>query len=185
MLSENRIREIIAEEIGKILSEDDSGEFNIKNVYHVSSDEFDEFKHLYNFNYFFFSNKPIRLGDDRYEYLCNLSMHNPLVFTEGNSWSYPLWLFLSDRDGNLVSEEMFTRERYDGYLGCPFEFWQAVYHDDNEYSVDEIPIIVKRLNLGYDGVIIKNVQEGRYGDIVDDYIVYEPSQVQVVKKIKL
>ena len=184
MLSENRIREIIAEEIGKILSEDDSGEFNIKNVYHVSTEAFDVFKRVH-FDYFFFSDKPIRISNDKYMYLCNLSMHKPFVFTEGDSWSYPLWLFLSDRDGNLIPEEEFTREKYDGYLDCPFEFWEIVYYDDKEYEVDEIPEIVKQLNLGYDGVIIRGVQEGRYGDNVDDYIVYEPSQIQIVKKINL
>ena len=153
--------------------------FNIKNVYHVSSESFDEFDGS---KYYFFSNKPIKLNGNKHTYICNLSMHNPFLFTEGNSWGYPLWLYLSDKDGYLIDESEFTREKYDGFLGCPFEFWEMVYYDDDEYSTDEIPLLVKYLNLGYDGVIIKDIYEGDNNDIVDDYIVFDKSQIQIVKK---
>ena len=57
-----------------------------------------------------------------------------------------------------------------------------VYYDDDEYEVDQIPELVKYLNLGYDGVIMKNVQEGDTGLYVDDYIVFNPEQIQIVRR---
>ena len=42
---------------------------------------------------------------------------------------------------------------------------------------------VKELNMGYDGVIIKGIQEGNTGLMVDDYIVFEPEQIEIVKKM--
>ena len=165
--------------IRRIIKETVNTFFNIKNVYHVSDVKFDEFK-VVNFNYFFFSSKPISINGNKHVYVCNLSMHKPFIFTEGDSWSYPLWLFLSDKDGYLIPEHEFIREKYDGYLGCPFEFWKMVYYDDDEYRMDEIPMLVKELNMGYDGVIIKGIQEGDRSDIVDDYIVFNKNQIQIV-----
>ena len=156
--------------------------YNIKGVYHVSKENFEEFRNDVNFDYLFFSSKPISLMGADYVYVCNLSMHKPFVFKDGTSWSYPLWLYLSDRNGLLVPEEQFTPENYDGYLGCPYELWKAVYYDDSEYSLDELPGLVKGLNLGYDGVIIENIDEGDTSITVDDYIVFSPSQVEIVKK---
>lgn len=160
----------------------ESGGFNIKHVFHVSDQNFNEFK-ITNFPYFFFSSKPIRINDNKFTYVCNLSMHKPFVFEDGTSWSYPLWLFLSDKDGRLIPEEEFTPEKYDGYLGCPYGFWKKVYYDQDEYSMDEIPMLVKELNMGYDGVIIKGIQEGDTGLMVDDYIVFEPEQIEIVKRM--
>lgn len=159
-----------------------SSGFNIKNVYHVSNKDFSEFEKT-NFEYFFFSDKPIALNGNKHTYICNLSMHKPFVFTEGESWSYPLWLYLTNKDGDLIDEKDFTKEKYDGYLGCPFAFWKMVYYDKDEYLTDELPMLVKRLNLGYDGVIIKSIQEGDNGDIVDDYIVFKKEQIQIVKML--
>lgn len=156
-------------------------QFNIKGVYHVSGHSFDQFKKV-NYDCFFFSNKPIDINGSKVIYVCNLSMQNPFVFERGESWGYPLWLFLSDRNGGLIPEEEFTPEKFEGYLGCPYEFWKVVYYDDFEYSMDDIPGIVKSLNMGYDSVIIKSINEGNTGIIVDDYIVFDPSQIQIVKK---
>ena len=170
--------------VDNVLSESE-GEYNIKGVYHVSNELFDEFKITdYGFDYFFFSSEPIHLSNKKTKYLCNLSMHKPMTFKcGGTSWGYPLWLYLSDREGNLIKEEEFTRERYDGYLGCPFEFWEAVYYDDDEYSVDLTPQIVKGLNMGYDGVIIEDIGEGETPNhYVTDYVVFKPSQIQIVKR---
>lgn len=156
--------------------------FNIKNVYHVSDKDFNEFEKT-NFEYFFFSNKPIKLNGNKHTYLCNLSLHKPFMFTDAESWSYPLWLYLADTNGDLIDKKDFTKEKYDGYLGCPFAFWKMVYYDKDEYLTDELPVLVKRLNLGYDGVVIKGIQEGDNGDIVDDYIVFEKEQIQIVKML--
>ena len=159
--------------------------FNIKGVYHVSENDFDEFAITdKSFPYIFFSSKPIVLHKSPVIYICNLSIHKPLVFKDGTSWSYPLWLYLSDKDGHLIPEEEFTPEKYDGYLGCPYELWKSVYYDDFEYSLDELPSLVKNLNMGYDGVVIKNIDEGNTSLTVDDYVVFDPSQVQIVKKIR-
>lgn len=179
-----RKRVIILEHKFRKLLEDVSngGRFNVRNVYHVSDNDFDEFKDTH-FGYFFFSDKPISLGSNKYTYVCNLSMHNPFVFSQGESWSYPLWLFLTDKYGDLIREDEFTRDRYDGYLGCPFEFWEIVYRDDEEYDIDQIPKIVQRLDMGYDGVIINGVSEGNANTIVTDYIVFDPSQVEIVTKV--
>jgi hypothetical protein len=98
------------------------------------------------------------------------------------SWSYSLWLYLSDSDGRLIPEEEFTREKYDGYLGCPYEFWERVYYDDFAYSVDDAPGLLKSLNLGYDGMIIKGVSEGDTGIDVDDYVVFDAGQIQIVRR---
>lgn len=174
----------ITNEQFRCLMESVGDPYNIKGVYHVSKTDFDTFKNGINFDYLFFSNKPISLAGADYVYVCNLSMHKPLVFSNGMSWSYPLWLYLSDKEGHLIPEEEFTREKYDGYLGCPYELWHCVYYDDAEYSLDELPGLVKRLNLGYDGVIIKNIDEGDTSIVVDDYIVFDPSQVEIVKKYK-
>ena len=174
------LKKIVAEGVRRVLKELDD-QYNIKGVYHVSGHSFDKFEKK-NFDCFFFSNKPIDINGSKVVYVCNLSMHKPFVFTEGTSWSYPLWLFLSDRDGGLIPEEEFTPEKYDGYLGCPYEFWKMVYYDDDEYSMDEIPMLVQALNMGYDGIIIKGIQEGDTGLDVDDYIVFDPSQIQIVNK---
>ena len=178
-MSSNRI--IITESQLKAIAENNIGQFNIRKVYHVSESVFDEFKIRDGFfPYIFFSSKPIQLYGSNILYTCNLSMHNPFVFEHAESWSYPLWLYLSDREGYLIPEEEFTKEKYDGYLGCPYEFWYAVYYDKDEWETDQIPYIVKELNMGYDGVIVKNVDEGDTSITVDDYIVFEPSQVQIV-----
>lgn len=159
--------------------------FNIKNVYHVSDVDFNTFKNNVNFSYMFFSNKPIELyGKNNIVYICNLSIHKPLIFDCNTSWSYPLWLYLSDKHGYLIPEEEFTFEKFDGYLGCPFELWKFVYYDDFEYDVDQLPELVKELNMGYDGVIIKNIGEGDTSITVDDYVVFNPEQVEIVKKIR-
>lgn len=159
--------------------------FNIHGVYHVSKYDFDKFELRYDrFPYLFFSSKPIDLYNANIVYVCNLSIHKPLVFESGMSWSYPMWLYLSDRDGNLIPEEEFTPDRYDGYLGCPYELWKQVYYDDFEYNLDQLPELVKGLNMGYDGVIIKSIDEGDTSLMVDDYIVFDPSQVQIVKKYR-
>lgn len=159
--------------------------FNIHNVYHVSAENFNEFMITdKSFPYIFFSSMPIELHKSPIVYQCNLSMHNPFVFEHGEAWSYPLWLFLSDREGNLIPEEMFTPDRYDGYLGCPYEFWKMVYYDTDEYGMDQIPYLVKRLDMGYDGVIIKGIDEGNSSLTVDDYIVFDPNQVQIVRKFR-
>lgn len=175
----NQYKNILVKKPNKPIRESKGDFFNIKNVYHVSSESFDDFNSS---KYYFFSNNPIRLNGNKHTYICNLSMHKPFVFTEGNSWDYPLWLYLSDKDGYLIDESEFTKEKYDGYLGCPFEFWKMVYYDKDEYITDEIPLIVKSLNLGYDGVILKNVFEGDNMDMVDDYIVFDKAQIQIVKK---
>lgn len=104
------------------------------------------------------------------------------MFEHAFSWSYPLWLYLTDKNGNLIERDDFTRDRFEGYLGCPFEFWQCIYEDDYELETDQIPELVNSLNLGYDGVIIKDIQEGDTGLHVDDYIVFDPSQVEIVSK---
>ena len=174
----------ITNEQFRCLMENVGDPYNIKGVYHVSKENFDTFSNGINFDYLFFSNKPITIMGADYVYVCNLSMHNPLVFSDGMSWSYPLWLYLTNRYGELIPEEEFTRERYDGYLGCPYELWKSVYYDNAEYSLDELPGLVKKLDFGYDGVIIKNIDEGDTSMAVDDYIVFDPSQVEIVKKYK-
>ena len=180
-ITESDIHKMVDKTIQDLLKENENDQFNVKNVFHVSNKSFEEFKKT-NFDYFFFSDKPISLNGNVYTYVCNLSLHKPFIFTDGNSWGYPLWLFLSDRDGMLIPEKEFTPEKYDGYLGCPYEFWKVVYYDEEEYNIDEIPSIVKQLNLGYDGVIIKNIQEGDSTIFVDDYIVFDPKQVQIVRR---
>ena len=112
-------------------------------------------------------------------------MHKPFVFEHHFSWSYPLWLYLADNHGVLIPEEEFTVEKYDGYMGCPYEFWKVVYYGDIEYSADQIPEIVKGLNMVYDGVIIKGIDEGDTGIDVDDYIVFSPGQVEIVGKSRI
>ena len=67
-------------------------------------------------------------------------------------------------------------------MNCPYEFWKMVYYDQDEYSADQIPELVKHLNMGYDGVIIKGIDEGDTGIDVDDYIVFDPKQIQIIKK---
>ncbi len=61
-----------------------------------------------------------------------------------------------------------------------------VYYDNDEYCSDQIPELVKRLNdekgYNYDGVIIKGIDEGDRSDMVDDYVVFSPEQVQIVRK---
>lgn len=182
-LTESDIRRVVMEAVQNAMPVAQNG-FNIKNVYHVSSEDFDDFK-VKNFPYYFFSSEPIKLGDARYTYICNLSMHKPLVFSEADVWSYPLWMYLTDDDGELIPRNRLTKRRYDGYLGMPFEFWKFVYDSDYEYEVDQIPMIVKELGLGYDGVIIEDVQEGEAGgQYVDDYIVFDKSQIQIVRKVR-
>jgi hypothetical protein len=86
----------------------------------------------------------------------------------------------------LIPREEFTREKYDGHQGAPYEFWEMVYYDNDEYCSDQIPELVKRLNdekgYNYDGVIIKGIDEGDRSDMVDDYVVFSPEQVQIVRK---
>lgn len=175
----DQYKNILVKKPNKQIKESKENDFNIKNVYHVSSESFDEFN---NSNYYFFSNKPIKLNGNKHTYVCNLSMYKPFVFTEGNSWGYPLWLYLSNKDGELIDENEFTRTKYDGYLGCPFEFWKMVYYDEDEYTTDEIPMLVKLLGMEYDGVILTNIIEGDNNDVVNDYIVFNKEQIQIVKK---
>ncbi len=158
--------------------------YNIKGVYHISMYHFDTFRNDINFDWLFFSNRPITMTGADYVYVCNLSIHKPFVFNAGVSWAYPLWLYLSGRDGCLIPEEDFVPEKYDGYLGCPYELWKRVYYDDAEYSLDELPGLVKELGLGYDGVILKNIYEGDTSITVDDYVVFDPSQVEIVNKYR-
>lgn len=182
-ITEGDIHKMVHKTIQDLVKEDVGGDFNIKNVFHVSDARFEEFKiHPKGYPYLFFSNKPIKLHRNQQTYVCNLSLHNPLVFDSGTSYGYPLWLYLSNGDDELIPEEEFTKEKYDGYLGCPYEFWERVYYDDDIYATDDIPLIVKEINLGYDGVIIEGVQEGNNLDFVDDYIVFDPKQVQIVRR---
>ena len=191
-LAENRkkIRKIIITEsqMNTIMG----GErFNIKGVYHVSSESFDKFRigafenGEKTFPYLFFSSKPIVLCGAKNVYVCNLSMHKPFRFEHAESWSYPLWLYLTDRNGQLIPEEEFTEEKFDGYLGCPYEFWKMVYYDEDEWETDQIPYLVKALDMGYDGVIITNVYEGDTGINVDDYIVFDPEQIEIVGRRRM
>ena len=186
-LNESDIREMVRKCVSLIR---EGADFNIRGVYHVSSEDFNEFQLRYDrFPYLFFSSKPIYLAGAHNLYVCNLSMHNPLMFDGGMSWSYPLWLYLSNRYGELIPQEEFTRERYDGYLGAPYELWEMVYYDEDEYGSDQIPELVKRLNdekgYNYDGVIIKGIDEGDRSEMVDDYVVFSPEQAQIVRKGKI
>lgn len=173
---------IINESQLKAIMENGIDRYNIKGVYHVSHTSFEEFQNSINYTYIFFSNKPIVLSGSRFLYKCDLSIKNPFVFEHGFSWSYPLWLYLTNKNGELISEEEFTREKYDGLCGAPYEFWKMVYEDDFEWEADQIPELVKHLNMGYDGVIIEDVQEGDTGIFVDDYIVFNPDQVKIISK---
>lgn len=181
MINESMINEIVSRATKTALREYVE-QFNIKNVYHVSAEMFDEFK-IVNFPYFFFSSKPITINGNKHTYICNLSMHKPMIFDGGMSWSYPLWLFLSTGDGRLIPEEEFTREKFNGYLGCPYELWEMVYYDEDEYEIDQLPQLVQSLNMGYDGVIMKNIDEGNTSINVDDYVVFDKNQIQIVSRI--
>ena len=181
IITERALRDMILNSVRKFLNE--GIDYNIHNVYHVSPEVFDDFKLTDNrFPYFFFSSKPIYLPGANRTYVCDLSMHKPFVFEHAESWGYPLWLYLTDRNGMLIPEEEFTMEKYDGYLGCPYDFWKMVYYDKDEYCTDELPELVRRLNAGYDGVIMKSIIEGDRGDLVDDYIVFSPEQIRIVKR---
>ena len=184
-LTESELKWIVTECAKRLIIKESDEDYNIKGVYHVSSDKFDEFE-LRHFNYYFFSSKPIDINGNKYIYKCNLSMHRPLIFDGcGMSWSYPLWLFLSNRDGSLISEEEFTPEKYDGYLGAPYEFWKKVYYDEDEYEIDQVAEVVMQLDGDYDGVIVKDVSEGNTSIDVDDYIVFNKSQIQIVSVLFL
>lgn len=157
-------------------------DFNVKNVFHSSSNNFDEFK-LSNFDYFFFSDKPIKVEPkSNILYKCNLSIHNPIIFDCNSSWSYPLWLYLTDKNGELIHQEQLTKENYDNYLGLPFQVWEYIYNTPDEDSVDELPQIIKYLNIPCDSIIIKNIDEGIYSTNVTDYIVFNPNQIQIISK---
>lgn len=148
-------------------------------AFHVSPDFFDRFRTDIRFPYVFFSSKPIKLSGTRYLYTCELTIRKPFVFDQSFSWGYPLWRYLADSKGFLIPETEFTKDKYDGYMGCPFAFWEQVYYDDQEYCTDEIPELVMDLKMGYDGVIIKNIDEGDTLLCVDDYIVFNPEQIKI------
>ena len=176
---------ITENQLNAIVNDGANEQFNIKNVFHVSDTVFDKFRTDIHFPYLFFSSKVIDLYNANNVCLCNLSMRKPFEFKHSiSSWSYPLWCFLADRHGQLIPEEEFTREKYDGYLDCPYEFWWHVYYDKDEYEMDQIPEVVQQLDGDYDGVIIYGVDEGDTGIDVDDYIVFSPEQVQIVRWFK-
>ena len=78
-LNKRSLDELIANTLRSVLMENENGSFNIKNVFHVSSENFDNFK-VSDCGYYFFSNKPIRLNGNKHTYICNLSIHKPFIF---------------------------------------------------------------------------------------------------------
>ena len=87
-------------------------------AFHVSPDLFDRFRTDIRFPYVFFSSKPIKLSGTRYLYTCELTIRKPFIFGQSFSWGYPLWRYLADSKGFLIPETEFTKDKYDGYMGC-------------------------------------------------------------------
>ena len=128
----------------------------------------------------FFSDKPIQdksFGDVVTPVYLNI--RKPLVVdADSYSWSYPLWRYLSE-DEQLPPRDKYEEKVKNGYMGIPKEIWDAVYEDNDEYSWDSLGYIVKTHNLPYDGVIIRNIEEGVNNPTdVTDYIVFNSNQIK-------
>jgi len=94
----------------------------------------------------FLSNKPIKLPGSDFLHICDVEYDKKIVFDAcGVSWGYPLWLFLTDKYGYLIPEDEFTPEKFDGRQGLGYDVWSRIYHDDWEYSTDELPRIIKKV----------------------------------------
>lgn len=132
----------------------------------------------------FFSDKPIQ--DDYFgKYVGGfyLNIENPLIVdAQGCDWSYPLWRFVADEDGNLIDRSEIGNYTKNNGIGIPEYIWEYIYDDEEEYEFDSLGFLINDYNLPYDGVILKNVYEG-VGDKqkVTDYIVLSKEQIERVQ----
>ena len=112
-----------------------------------------------------------------------LNIRNPLVVdAQGDDWSYPLWCFLTDDDGNLIDRSEIGNAIKNNKTGIPESVWEYIYDDDEEYEFDSLALLIRNHNLPYDGVILKNVNEGVGNkQKVTDYIVLSKEQIERVQ----
>ena len=174
-LTESDLRRIVLEVYEDFTS---GNEFNVGPVWHCGDPISDEkFKDV-----LWFSDKP--LGDyfgkpNRFM----LSMHKPLIVPPYfDTWTEKLWGYCCDEDGrpNKRPDDPSLTEM------LPAAVWDVVQKSDEELEIGDVPKIVAGLvrdgELDYDGVIIREIGETCDGSkIVDDYCVFSPRQVKLVK----
>lgn len=159
----------------------------IENLYHCSSSQLDSFEEEKgNFGYVFLSDKPIDLFRADYVHICDVKYEN-IFHTKGGwieDWSYPLYLYLTDKSGELIQESEFTFEKYNNYLGMSYDFWKMVYYDDEEYSCDQIPLLLKAIYPNLDVVVLYGITEGDSSQIMNDYCVFNPNNITIKSSYK-
>lgn len=157
-----------------------------RNLFHTSENDFFKFqeKGKY-FPYVFLSSKPMVIAPSyKYIYICDVKLNNyVLLDANGQSWDELLRQNLTDKDGNLIDDNDFRREKFDGMFGIPWVVWKDIYNDDYDWEWDEISELMKKHFPDLDGVIIKNIKETFDYVLTDDYCVFDGRNVIIKKKI--
>lgn len=173
-LTESDIKRIILE----VYEDFTSGrQFNIGPVWHCGDPLSNEnFKDV-----IWFSDKP--LGEyfgKPHKFM--ISIHKPLIvppyFT---NWCEKLWGYCCDEDGSPnknPDDPSLTRI-------LPAAVWDIVQKSNEELEIGDVPSIVAKLvkkgELDYDGVIIREIGETCDGSVdVDDYCVFSMEQVKPI-----
>ncbi len=129
-----------------------------------------------------FSNKPLgKYFGEAHQFM--LTMHKPLIvpsFFDG--WTDRLWQYCCDEDGTpnkSPDDPSLTKI-------LPSVIWKSVQEDEDEWEIGDVPYLVqyyvKKGELDYDGVIIRNIGETPNCSVdVDDYCVFSLQQIKLIK----
>lgn len=164
-LTESDLHKIVTEVVAN-LCESPTREI----VYHCG-DEINEkmFKDV-----IWFSSEPIDYFGDPHRY--EVIMNNPLIIdAKGAGWSDKLWWECCKPTGEpkCPPDDPSLTSRMPAFI------WEMSQESDDEIEYGDIPYIVKSMNLGYDGVIFKDISETPTNNIiVDDYVVFSIKQVR-------
>lgn len=123
-----------------------------------------------------FNSEPLDGQNPNVEY--TLEIRKGLVIDWFGTVNEPISSYVCDEEGNPnkdVTDESLTKI-------MPSAIWDFIQKSDDEYIVEDIPFIVKKLVdvgvLNYDGVVFNGIGEGNDGQTeVDDYFIFSDKQI--------
>lgn len=164
-LTEGDIHKIVIEIVANLRESSNSAV-----VYHCGEELNDRmFKDV-----IWFSSEPIDYFG--YPHMYEVTMNNPLVINaHGAGWNDKLWWECCKPTGEpkCPPDDPSLTSR------APAFIWKLAQESDDEIEYGDIPYIVKRMNLGYDGVILRRISETPTNNVItDDYVVFDLKQVR-------
>ena len=167
-MTENGIRKMVSEGNANI---------NTKTVYRCG----DVVKEKCFVDVIWFSSTPIKYFGEQHSY--ELTINNPLIINaEGAGWSDKLWWECCKPSG----EPLFQPDDPKLTSKAPSFIWKLAQESTHEIEYGDIPYIVKKMRnkgeVNYDRVILKRIAETPSANIItDDYVVFSPKQVKLIK----